>query len=78
MVNAKNDVLKSIDLAYQNKLEAIKGMTMTESLELNIMDTLSKARDQSGKIALETAKLIRIPGNITQIIEKFKNLNKQS
>ena len=54
MVNAKSDVLKSIDLADQNKLEAIKGMTMTESLELNIMDTLSKARDQAGKIALET------------------------
>ena len=39
---------------------------------------IAKSNSIKGRIALETAKLIRIPGNITQIIEKFKNLNKQS
>ena len=39
---------------------------------------LAKANGIRGKIALEPSELIRIPGNSTQIIQKFKNLNKQS
>ena len=39
---------------------------------------IAKANGIRGKIALEPSQLIRIPGNSTQIIQKFKNLNKQS
>ena len=39
---------------------------------------IAKANGIRGKIALEPSELIRIPGNSTQIIQKFKNLNKQS
>tara|TARA_B100001778_G_C17982541_1_gene359881 strand:- start:164 stop:463 length:300 start_codon:yes stop_codon:yes gene_type:complete len=39
---------------------------------------IAKANGIRGKIALKPSQMIRIPGNSVQIIEKFKNLNKQS
>jgi nucleoid-associated protein YgaU len=39
---------------------------------------IAKANGIKGKVALNPETILRIPGNISQIIEKFKNLNKQS
>ena len=39
---------------------------------------IAKANGIKGKVALNPETILRIPGNIVQIIEKFKNLNKQS
>ena len=39
---------------------------------------IAKANGIRVKIALKPSQMIRIPGNSVQIIEKFKNLNKQS
>ena len=37
---------------------------------------IAKANGLKGKPALSSDEIIRIPGNITNIIEKFKNLNR--
>ena len=39
---------------------------------------IAKANGIKGKVALNPETILRIPGNISQIKEKFKNLNKQS
>ena len=39
---------------------------------------IAKANGLKGKPALPTGKIIRIPSDITTIIEKFNNLNKAS
>ena len=38
---------------------------------------IAKANGIKGKVALEIATPLRIPANITTIIEKFRNLNKR-
>ena len=37
---------------------------------------IAKANGIRGKMALEPGTLIRIPGNVSQILGKFRNLNK--
>ena len=39
---------------------------------------IAKANGIKGKVVVPTAKILRIPGNISQIIENFKNLNQGS
>jgi len=39
---------------------------------------ISKANGIRGKVALAPGTLLRIPGNIQHIVEKFVNLNKSS
>ena len=46
--------------------------------DVSLWWVIAKANSIKGKIALDTAKLIRIPGDITGIIEKFRKLNRQS
>ncbi|MFQ5710563.1 MAG: DNA-directed RNA polymerase subunit A' [Candidatus Geothermarchaeales archaeon] len=50
---ARRRVDELIEDYKEGRLEAIKGLTREESLELKIMDVLSKSRDNAGKIALD-------------------------
>ncbi|MFQ5870619.1 MAG: DNA-directed RNA polymerase subunit A' [Candidatus Geothermarchaeales archaeon] len=52
LTSAKKRVSKAIDKYRGGALEAIRGLSIQESLELKVMDILSKARDTAGKTAL--------------------------
>ncbi|RLG61213.1 DNA-directed RNA polymerase subunit A'/A'' [Candidatus Geothermarchaeota archaeon] len=53
---ARERVDELIEMYKRGRLKEIKGYTVEESLELMIMDVLSKARDESGKVALRYLK----------------------
>jgi len=55
---AKKDVNELIQLYYDNKLETFPGKTLRETLELRILETLNKARNETGKIVAEEADKI--------------------
>jgi DNA-directed RNA polymerase subunit A' len=53
---AEEDALKLIDLYYAEKLEALPGRTVAETLELRILEVLNRARNKSGDIAIRQVK----------------------
>jgi|ETNmetMinimDraft_2_1059921.scaffolds.fasta_scaffold02407_5 DNA-directed RNA polymerase subunit A' len=52
---AEKDVVELIDLFHNNKLETFPGRTLTETLELKILEVLNKARNRTGEIVAEHA-----------------------
>ena len=50
---AEEEVRRLIDQYRSGELQPLPGMTLEESLENYIMDVLSKAREEAGKIAVE-------------------------
>jgi DNA-directed RNA polymerase subunit A' len=53
---AEKDVLKLIDDFHSRELEALPGRTLSETLELRILETLNKARNKSGDAAVRQSK----------------------
>ncbi|MEK6899870.1 MAG: DNA-directed RNA polymerase subunit A', partial [Nanoarchaeota archaeon] len=53
---AEEEALKLIDEFYAGKLQALPGRTVSETLELRILEVLNKARNKSGDIAVRQAK----------------------
>ncbi len=49
---AKEEVRKLIEDYQNNRLEAMPGRTLEETLEIKILDVLSRARDEAGEIAV--------------------------
>ena len=50
---SKKDVAKLIKEYEEGRLEAMPGRTREETLEINILDVLSRARDKAGEIAVK-------------------------
>ena len=50
---ARKDVARLIKEYEEGKLEAMPGRTREETLEINILDVLSRARDKAGEIAVK-------------------------
>ena len=55
LAEAEKDVVELIDLFHNNKLETFPGRTLTETLELKILEVLNKARNRTGEIVAEHA-----------------------
>ncbi len=53
--DAKDQVDKLIDTFHRGELEAFPGRTVGETLELKIMESLNKARNETGKIVQENS-----------------------
>lgn len=53
---AEAEVFKLIDSFYAGELEALPGRTLSETLELRILETLNKARNKSGDTAVRQVK----------------------
>ncbi len=53
---AGEEVGKLIDQYYSHELDPLPGRTMEETLELRILETLNKARNKSGDIAMKQVK----------------------
>jgi DNA-directed RNA polymerase subunit A' len=53
---SQEEAMKLIDLYHKNELEALPGRTMEETLELRILETLNKARNKSGDIAMKQVR----------------------
>ncbi len=64
---SKRNVEGVIDQYRKGRLEAIKGLSTKESLELKLMDILSKARDTAGKIALDNLSSSNNPLSIMTV-----------
>ena len=53
---AEEDVGKLIDQYYSGGLEPLPGRTVAETLELRILETLNKARNKSGDVAMKQVR----------------------
>jgi DNA-directed RNA polymerase subunit A' len=53
---AEQEVYKLIDSFYAGELEPLPGRTVAETLELRILETLNKARNKSGDVAVKQVK----------------------
>ncbi len=53
---AEEEAMKLIDEFYAGKLQALPGRTVSETLELRILEALNRARNKSGDIAIRQAK----------------------
>jgi len=53
---AEEEVGKLIDSYYEGKLEPLPGRSLKETLELRILETLNKARNKSGDLAMKQVR----------------------
>ncbi len=53
---SQDEAMKLIDLYHKHELEALPGRTLEETLELRILETLNKARNKSGDIAMKQGR----------------------
>ena len=61
---------------YPKDGERLDTLPYTYYNDVSLWWVIAKANGIRGKIALSSDEIIRIPGNIVNIVEKFKNLNK--
>jgi hypothetical protein len=61
---------------YPKEGERLDSLAYTYYNDVSLWWVIAKANGIRGKIALSSDEIIRIPGNIVNIVEKFKNLNK--
>lgn len=54
LADAQKEVGVLIDSYYKNELETFPGRTIEETLELRILETLNKARNEAGKVTQES------------------------
>ena len=83
---ATSDAVNKIRMAYRNNRIKCTVYTIKENERLDTLAArflgdatlwwiLSTANGIQGKMVLEPGTLIRIPGNISNIIQKFRNAN---
>ncbi|KAG2223050.1 hypothetical protein INT45_008251 [Circinella minor] len=65
IAQAKQQVQEIINTAQRDELEVQPGMTLRESFEAKVNQTLNKARDDAGKMAQENLK---IDNNVKQMV----------
>jgi DNA-directed RNA polymerase subunit A' len=56
ILKAEEEVAKLIKIFHDGKLESLPGRTVSETLELRIMEALNKARNKSGMVAMKQVK----------------------
>jgi len=61
---------------YPKDGERLDTLAYTYYNDVSLWWVIAKANGIRGKVALSADEIIRIPGNVVNIVEKFKNLNK--